>query len=185
MPDTDNNLKEMSEEEIAKEEKTKEFAKMKETATMLGIRYSPNIGFLTLKKRIDSVYDNVEERNQYTDKTELRNKLMRLIRFRLTCMDSTKKNWKGEVFTISTKITGTIRKYIPFKDIRDGYHAPFIIVEHLKAMKHQEFKKIKIKGREVVKGYLVPSFAIEELAPLTPEELDELKQKQALNHSIE
>jgi hypothetical protein len=56
----------------------------------------------------------------------------------------------------------------------------------MKRKKRQEFRNVKTRnGMEIKEGYLVPAFAIEELSPLTEEELKELARKQAMNHSID
>ena len=120
------------------------------------------------------------------NRSELRNDALRLVRIRLTCMDPNKKNWPGEIFTVANAVVGTVKKYVPFHDTDEGYHVPHIIYKHLKGRQYQEFKKVRLpNGRTKTETYLAKAFAIQKLPPLTPEEMKDLAQRQALNHSID
>jgi hypothetical protein len=118
--------------------------------------------------------------------SEMRKDALRLRRVVVQCMNPNKKDWPGEIFTMGNGIIGTVKKFVPF-GVEEGYHIPNVIYEYLKTRKYQHFVKEPIPGTRQTK--LVPTmsreFAIELLDPLTPEEMDELKQRQALNHSID
>lgn len=177
----------------ANKTKVDELTLLKERADLMGIKYHPSIGLATLKEKVNSALSGAEEEEEVTVNEETpeqkRARLIaeatKLIRIRLTCMDPNKKGWTGEIFTVSNDIVGTVRKFVPF-NAENGYHVPNIIYKHLKRKKRQEFRTIKTrKGMDIKQGYLVPAFAIEVLPPLTPAELKDLAQRQAMNHSID
>lgn len=177
----------------ANETKVDELTLLKERADLMGIKYHPSIGLATLKEKVNSALSGAEEEEEVTVNEETpeqkRARLIaeatKLIRIRLTCMDPNKKGWTGEIFTVSNDIVGTVRKFVPF-NAEKGYHVPNIIYKHLKRKKRQEFRTIKTrKGMDIKQGYLVPAFAIEVLPPLTPTELKDLAQRQAMNRSID
>lgn len=124
--------------------------------------------------------------NMVTDEAILRERIykdnMYLVRVRISNLNPAKKDIPGEFVTVSNKYLGTVRKYIPFGEATDnGYHVPKILLEVLKSRK---FLSLKTK-RDRTTGTAVPSqqwvkeFAIEELPPLTKEELEQLKRQQA------
>jgi hypothetical protein len=101
-----------------------------------------------------------------------------LKRIRVTCMNPQKRNWKGEVISVGSRKMGTFKKFIPF----DGqpYHVPQVIYEELKSRQCTVFITEKRGGEDFRVGKLVNEFAIDDLPPLTQEELADLEKKQAL-----
>lgn len=174
-----------------------ELTALKKRADIMGIKYSPNIGVETLRGRInEKLNDGVEKpaaqpagtagETPQQMRMRLRKDALRLVRVRLTCMDPNKKEWPGEIFTVANGVVGTVKRYVPYNlDSDDGWHVEAIILKQLKTKKHQEFRKVKLDGKTVTKGFLVRTFAIEELPPLTGEQLKDLAQRQAMNHSID
>lgn len=117
--------------------------------------------------------------------TRLRKEANRLIRVRITCMNPNKKNWTGEIVSVSNAVIGTVKKFVPF-NIEEGYHIPAVILKMLKAREYQHFAQVKMpNGQKKVVVKLLPEFAIEVMTPLNEKELNDLKQQQALNHSID
>lgn len=181
-----------------------------ERAKTLGIKHSPNIGIETLRQKIaealqasepvalledpDEVVEE-EEREEPKRKSvrktkdeeynELRRKVVaeatKLIRIRLTCMDPSKKDLHGEIFTIANKYMGTIRKYVPYTEAAaEGWHVPQCIYDHLKSMRFQTVRVVKApNGRERIIPSDAPAFAIEVLPSLTEPQLKQLALKQA------
>lgn len=179
---------------VTTENAQNELALLKERADMMGIKYSPNIGIETLKERINAVLSSPKAslKGKTINETirdyhaRLRREANRLVRIRLTCMDPAKKNWPGEIITVANGVVGTVKKYIPYQNNEEGYHVPQIIFDFLKDRKYQAFRTVTgPKGRPIKQGYLANAYAIEELPPLTPQELKDLAQRQALNHSID
>lgn len=171
-----------------------ELTLLKERADLMGIKYSPNIGLDTLRERINATLTSSKQTPQGKSTKEtvrdyharLRRESNRLVRIRLTCMDPAKKSWPGEIITVANAVVGTVKKYVPYQDNEAGYHVPQIIYDFLKDRKYQAFKTVPgPKGRPIKKGYLANAYAIEELPPLTPQELKDLAQRQAMNHSID
>lgn len=104
----------------------------------------------------------------------------KLIRIRLTCMNPAKKEWQGEIFTVSNRAVGTLKKFVPF-NADEGWHVPKMIVDVIKARECQVFVTTKSKnGVSVRKGRLIREFAVEVLDQLTPEELADLARVQAM-----
>lgn len=104
----------------------------------------------------------------------------RLVRIRLTCMNPNKKNWTGEIISAGSAKVGTFKKFIPFNS-EEPYHVPWILYQELKDRKCRIGTTVKLpNGMEVNRNKLINEFAIEILPPLTKQELEELKQRQAM-----
>jgi hypothetical protein len=108
----------------------------------------------------------------------------RLVRIRVSCMNPNKTEWPGEIFTASNSVIPTQKKFVPF-NTEEPWHVPKIILNIMKERKCQVFRTVKRSdGKKVREGYLIPEFAIEEIAPITSAELQELKSQQALANNI-
>lgn len=122
--------------------------------------------------------ETLQERN-----ARLRREAGELIRIRLSCMNPNKKEWEGEMFTVSNNVVGTHKRYIPFNS-EDGWHVPRIIYNVLVNRKCQIFvTKRDAKGNRVRRGKLIKEFSIEVLPNLTTNELSDLAKKQAVSRS--
>ena len=171
---------------------------LKQKADLMGIKYKSNIGIEALKAKInaklndepDSDDDDSEDEQAVAHsprkktkaeiEQEIREKMQRdqmaLVRIRISCLNPAKREIKGEIITVANKYIGTVRKFVPFGEQTDnGYHVPRIILEELK---NRKFNSVTTKkgpnGQMLPVQRLVPEFAIEELPPLTPEELAKL-----------
>jgi len=115
----------------------------------------------------------------------LRKKASALVRIRLTNMNPAKKNWKGEIFTVSNSSAGTHRKYVPF-GAENGWHIPNIMLNMIRDRNYvSHFIAGKDnKGRPIKRHRLVKEFGIEVMPPLTLKEIQELKQQQAMADNI-
>lgn len=177
---------------------------LKMQAQQLGISYKGNIGVESLRARIKAKLEGTEEEggeeeeadtaseNQAPDaptgkkltKAEQEQKFrddqardeLKLIRVRVACLNPNKAQLRGEIITVANKYVGTVRKFIPFGEDSDaGYHVPAILLRELRSRKFNSVKTTKgDKGQMIVTQRLVPEFSIEELEPLTQEELDKL-----------
>ncbi len=132
----------------------------------------------------------IPKKNSYKPESKLektnrlRKDSARLIRVNISCMNPNKKEYEGEIFTVSNSVVGTFKKYIPF-NTEDGYHIPNIIYKHLKERQCQVFYTVKgPKGNKVRKGKLIKEFAIEVLPNLTRDELKSLATKQAMANNL-
>lgn len=113
-----------------------------------------------------------------------RNHALALIRVNLTCMNPAKREWDGEVFTVGNALIGSYSKFVPF-NTEDGWHIPRILYNMLRDRECQIFVTTTDDRRNKIrKGKMIKEFAITVLDPLTPEELQELKERQALTRAI-
>jgi hypothetical protein len=168
---------------------------LKKEADDLGIAYHPKIGIDKLEGKIAQTKKVVEatpvtrvmtEAEKISRRnTKMRNEAGKLIRIRLSCLNPNKKNWPGEIISVSNRVIGVFKKYIPF-NAEVGYHVPNIIYQHLVERQCQIFKKIpKPNGETKVVSKLIREFAIEVLPPLTQVELDKLATVQTAKQSVD
>jgi hypothetical protein len=183
----------------------------KVAANKLGIAYNPNIGLATLQAKITEHIVNqplpspepsetpaaapkkVTPKSQTPSVAELklrkenqiRREARRLTRVVVQCMNPNKKDWDGEIFTVSSGVAGTVKRFVPFNNM-NGWHIEKIVLDHLKEREYQFFRPKKMPGgRTIIENILAPEFQIAVLPPLTKEEIHELKEQQALNRSID
>ena len=184
-----------------------ELAVLKQRADLMGVQYHPNISVEKLKARINAKLNDEPELQEELDtllpvndsepklfqfkpetklerENRLRKEATRLVRIRVTCMNPNKKDWDGEVFTVSNSVVGTHRKYVPF-NAEEGWHVPSILFEYIKDKQFVHHYIEKKDGKEINRHKLVKEFAVEILDPLTEEELKDLAQRQALARSID
>ena len=179
--------KPMSNEDLQLDELTL----LKSRATKMGISYHPSIGIAKLREKVNSRLKtmNKPEVNPVTLsahklKTLRRKEASRLVRVNVTCMNPAKKEWTGEIFTVSNSVVGTFKKFVLF-NTPDGWHVPQIILNAIKERQFQQFVKSKgLRGNEVKQSKLVKEFAVEVLPPLTHDEITELARQQAMSQSI-
>lgn len=171
-----------------------ELAALKERAKMMGLKLPPKIGLEKLKAKIEAKLNpTVEEDVDPGEETEIQRKArirkkqiteqMVLIRCRIANLNPSKRDLRGEIFTVANKYVGTVRKFIPYGEATDnGYHIPQIIYEQLKTRKFLQVntRNDRSAGNQIVVDQRwVPEFSIEVLPQLTPEELDKLAASQA------
>lgn len=169
---------------------------LKERATVLGIPFKSNIGVEALKAKIEQKLNEPEDapesapvqavaktRNQLIqeERRKQMKEQMKLVRIRITNLNPLKKDMPGEIFTVSNKFIGTVRKYIPYGEVSEqGYHVPYCIYTELKARKFNQIKTKKgLHGSTDISHKLVPEFALEVLPQLTEKELEQLARQQA------
>lgn len=171
-----------------------ELAALKARAKTMGLKVSPKIGLERLKAKIEAKLNPSAEENadpgEETDiqrKARIRKKQiaeqMALVRCRIANLNPSKRDLRGEIFTVANKYVGTVRKFIPYGEATDnGYHIPQIIYEQLKARKFLQVntRNDRSAGNQIVVDQRwVPEFSIEVLPSLTQEELDKLAASQA------
>ena len=172
-----------------------ELIQLKQMATTMGIKFSPNIGLDKLREKVQqhNLPDlEIEEDNissvkltEFQKNEAIRKECSRLIRIRVTCMNPDKKDWNGEIFTVRNAKVSELKKFVPF-NVEAGWHVPFIIYQMMKERKYtMHYEAKNAKGEKVNKHKLVPEFNIEVLDPLTEEEIQELVRQQAMSRSLE
>ena len=189
---------------------TDELTTLKARADRLGIQYHPSIKVEKLRAKIaeqidgDVGSDTADEEDEepvvevaYAPhrrgkketetqfKTRRRQEANALVRIRVSCMNPAKKEWEGEIFTTGNAVVGTIKKYVPF-NAEEGWHVPYMLYQQILQRQCQVFYTTKDgRGNSTRKGKLIKEFAVELLPPLTPAELKELAQRQAMAKSID
>ena len=171
-----------------------ELAALKERAKMMGLKLPPKIGLEKLKAKIEAKLNpTVEEDVDPGEETEIQRKArirkkqiteqMVLIRCRIANLNPSKRDLRGEIFTVANKYVGTVRKFIPYGEATDnGYHIPNIIYEQLKTRKFLQVntRNDRSAGNQIVVDQRwVPEFSIAVLPQLTPEDLAKLAASQA------
>lgn len=171
-----------------------ELAALKARAKTMGLKVSPKIGLERLKAKIEAKLNpSTEEDVDPGEETEVQRKArirkkqiaeqMALVRCRIANLNPSKRDLRGEIFTVANKYVGTVRKFIPYGEATDnGYHIPQIIYEQLKARKFLQVntRNDRAAGNQIVVDQRwVPEFSIEVLPSLTQEELDKLAASQA------
>lgn len=176
-----------------------ELASLKSRADLLGIKYHPSIGVEALRDKVNAAVTSdgpakettapeaasdaaVETDGQF--RARKKREANELIRLRVTCMNPSKAEWDGEIFTAGNSVVGSFKKYIPF-NADEGWHVPRIIYNQIKERECQIFVSSQdTRGNTVRKGKLIKEFAIEIMDALTHEELTELARRQAASNAI-
>ncbi|UVX30954.1 hypothetical protein P4a_00022 [Klebsiella phage VLCpiP4a] len=174
---------------------------LKQRATMMGIKFSNNIGLEALRKKVADAQEGITEQEQpevnplatttvQEDKLSMAQRIRlentRLVRVRIQNLDPKKKDLPGEILTVANDYMGTVRKFVPYGEATDnGYHIPYCLYKLLKSRKflHVSVKKGR-NGKERVEQQWVREFAIEILPQLTEEELKQLGQAQIAAGSL-
>jgi hypothetical protein len=173
-----------------------ELTKLKQRADLMGMKYHPNIGVEALRARINAKLNDepdpdekvalakTEAAPEVETEAQLRKRMKEectaLVRINVTCMNPAKKEWDGEIFTVGNSFLPTQKKMVPF-NTTEGFHVPKIMFDVIKGRECQIFYTEKAKnGVKVRKGRLIKEFSVEVLDPLTPTELKELAQRQAM-----
>lgn len=182
-----------------------ELAALKARADMMGVSYHPSIGLEKLREKVNAAMTQpisepaavvaaapvaveqsapqVETESQRANR--LKRDAGRLVRIRVTCMNPAKAEWPGEIISVGNAVIGSFSKFVPF-NADDGWHVPNVIYKVLQDRQCQVFTTIiDSRGNKSRKGKLIKEFAIEVLPDLTPEELHDLAQRQAMSGSIE
>jgi len=173
---------------------------LKERATIMGIKFHPAIGIDTLKAKIEaqltsgakedepvpSLIARIPEMSEYQKNKNHRDDALKLVRVVVSCMNPAKQVWEGELFTVSNRVIGSVRKYVPFNNDA-GYHIPNVIYQHLLDSQCQVFYTTTdpVSRQKTRKGKLVKEYNVVVLPPLTEAELKDLAMQQALNNSID
>lgn len=174
---------------------------LKERAKLLKISFHPSIGLDTLKAKVNErLADDAPEVKAEVEtiphvhkplpetaaarKIRKRKEASKLVRIRVTNMDSAKSKHPGEIFTVSNSTVGTFKKYVPF-GVDEGFHVPQIILNVMQERMFTQHYTVKgPDGQSINKNRRVREFNIEILDPLTPQELKDLAQRQAMANNI-
>ena len=186
-----------------------ELASLKARADLMGVAYHPSIGLEKLREKINAAIEQTGDANSedaaveqaqvaadtaasapVAAETQLqfharkKREANELVRVRVTCMNPSKSEWEGEIFTAGNSLVGSVTKYVPFNN-EEGWHIPRIIYNMMRDRMCQIFVTAKdSRGNTTRQGKLIKEFGIEVLPDLTAEDLTELAQRQAVSHAI-
>lgn len=167
------------------EENKTELELLKERADSLGVEYKSNVSTKTLTKLIREFEEQEEQDDGLTDNERIKRTLdeaTKLVRVIITPMDSTKRDYQGDVFSAGNAVVPTMTKYIPFGV---EWHVPQIILNTIKEKVMNKFiAKKDERGREYREYQEAKAYSIQELPPLTKEELEELAKSQEMRQAI-
>lgn len=168
-------------------------------ADILGVTFHPNISTDKLRERVTEALratagdlstgqtqaPTVEPTKVETEnarRLRLRAEASALVRVQITCMDPSKKEYQGEIFTAGNSVVGSFRKFVLFNE---PYHVPQIILSQLEDKQCQIFITVKgDRGQRHRKGKLIKAYAIQKLPPLTEVELQELADDQRARKAV-
>ncbi len=201
----------MSESDVTQTESTDveptQLDRVKARADIVGLKYHHKVGLEKLTEQLNAllaaagapapvmptpvaaVASSVVTPASAMNNSELlqakRLKAHKLVRVRISCMNSNKKEWTGEIFAVGNRFLGNQKKYIPF-DNAEGWHVPQIILTKIQNQRMQIFvDRRNERGEKIKVGKLVPEYAVEILPDLSEGQMNELARKQALSHSID
>lgn len=186
-----------------------ELASLKTRADLLGIKFHPSISLEKLREKVNATITdtpidtadladpvdgdtNDPVKKAVAEVAETENQLRfrkkreanELLRVRVSCMNPTKSEWDGEIFTAGNSLVGSFKKYVPFNG-DEGWHIPRIIYNQLLHRECQIFVSSKdARGNNIRVGKIIREFAIEVMPPLTEDELTELARRQAASNAI-
>ena len=174
-----------------------ELATLKARADLMGISYHPSIKLEKLREKLASAISSTpeekgvpdvvavkEEETEGAKRFRLRREANELVRIRVTCMNPAKAEWEGEIFTAGNSTVGSFSKFIPF-NADEGWHVPRIILNQIQQRQCQIFVSVRDgRGNTTRKGKLIKEFAVELMPALTPKELADLAQRQAMAKTI-
>ena len=173
-----------------------ELSSLKATAKLMGVPFHPNIGLQALKQKIEAhkagevnepeeeVVDGKPKKETKAQRNNrLRKEATKLVRVMITCMNPAKKDYQGEILSVSNAAIGTVKKMCLFDN---EFHIPVVLLDVLKERKYQQFHDVKLpNGQKIRRGKLVKEFAVNILPNLTHKELSELATQQSVNRSID
>lgn len=205
----------MSEEKSFEEleEVKTELELLRARAKQMGINHHPSIGLAKLKNKINAqlaepvkevvveeeivqpaasetpsipkVIVKTEAQKKNEKMMRLRKDASKLIRIRVANMNPNKKEWEGEMYTVSNSVVGTFKKFVPFNN-DEGWHVPNIIYKHMKEKECQIFHTVRgPRGNKVRKGKIIKELSIEVLPALSDKEMTDLATKQAMANTID
>jgi len=163
-----------------------------ERADLMGLEYKRNIPTDKLRKLVEGELTPNEDNTVKVEKTKVdvnqvrvdfRKEQTALTRIILTCNDPQMKDWETTPYLhVSNSILSLPRITVPFGV---EWHVPKIYLDMLKNQNCTITVKSKNEqGRPITVPKEIKKYNIQELPPLTPDELAELKQSQLMRDGV-
>ena len=175
-------------EENQVEQTESEIDALKLIADNMGLEYHPSIGVSKLKAKIEKAKEPVATKKIVgMNKMEARKGFIldatKLVRCRIVNMNPTRRESKGEYFSVSNKMIGTIKRFIPF-DVE--WHVEHVLYTTLKDRKFRKtIEEADGKGGKISRNIFIPEFSVEKLPDLTTQELKDLAADQSARGAID
>ena len=167
---------------------------------MLGLTFHPSIGLEKLREKVNAAATGtvvpdapvvsapapaVVAETEGQKRVRMKQDALRLVRIKVVCMNPAKKEWEGEIFTTGNSVIGSVKKFVPF-NTDDGWHVPHIMFEQIRDRQCQVFTTVTdSRNNKIRRSKMIREFAIEVLPQLTPAELADLAQRQAIAKAID
>lgn len=161
---------------------------LKLIADNMGLEYHPSIGVSKLKDKIAKAKEPVASKTvAIMNKMEARKgyieEATKLVRCRIVNMNPMRKESKGEYFSISNKMIGTIKRFVPF-DLE--WHVEDALVNMIKDAKFRKtLEEPDGKGGKISRNVFIPAYSVEILPHLTTQQLKDLAADQAARGAID
>lgn len=164
---------------------TTELDTLKAQADDMGITYAKNVTAKTLKKLIaqellkDNEQDNSDEIKQVEDEN------LKLVHVIVTPVSSQAQAKGFETFMVGNAVLGTISRIVP---MGKPWLVENIIYKHIKEREFQLFveRDNPMNPKEkIVDSRLVPAYNIQVLPLPTPDEIEQLKERQKARNAVE
>lgn len=183
-----------------------ELEALKQRADQMGITYHPSIGVDALREKVTAKLNDITESKQepvqnitvninseFTpspaalkmaedqNKNYIRKQALRLVRVNITCMNPNKKEWDSELFSVQNDILSA-KRLVPFNT---DWHVEQCILDMIEDRVCTAYKNRKDQyGRTHTDPYQIKEFAVRVLPPLTEDELEDLRQQQAMRGGV-
>ena len=155
---------------------------LREKLTALGVSYAPAAKEAALRKLLEEAEAGTLD--QRTDDQKSRDEQLKLVRVIVRPIDPNKKEFGGEIITVSNSLIGTVSKYVPF-DNEEGWHIPKAMYDTMKEMKFQAITQERNdKGQYLPKMRTISAYVIEVLEPLDEADLKALAAAQSARDTV-
>lgn len=175
---------------------------LKQRADQMGITYHPSIGLDALREKVAAKLNGTEEKQQnitvniqseFKPSAEalrfaedqrinyIRKNALRLVRVQISCMNPNKKEWESEIFSVQNDILQA-KRTVPFNT---PWHVEQCILDMIEDRTCTAFRNRKDQyGRTHTDPYQIKEYAVTILPPLTEDELEDLRQQQAMRGGL-
>lgn len=158
---------------------------LKERATDMGIKFSPNIGLDTLREKVNAKLAPAHEEamaGKGSSHNDLIAEATKLIRVRITNLNPNKKHSQGEFMRTGNRVVKTIARFVPFEV---ETHVENMLLTLMKSRQYAVVTEEKnADGKKVPVRKMRKEFQIEVLDQLTRKELDDLAAAQSKRQSV-
>lgn len=159
-----------------------EYELLKQQLTERGITFKANASKATLEKLLQEADKAEEVQEANATLSTLISESTKLIRCIITPNDPIKQQMGQEYFGTGNSVMGTISRMVVFGE---EWHVEKMLLDIIKSKQYQFFvPKKNDKGDVVMVSKVAPAYNVQELPPLTKEELNELAKNQRATESL-